>query len=576
MKSARYLSIRFIVLALIVAMPFTAFAKDVAKVTGNSSSIDFAPSADHDSLILSVGYPDGRVYTKTFKSGNNPSFRLNDLAKDAPAGSYTYELRLVPRISGSVKASLAAARKNNDDAAIQQIYRENGLGEQVLQVGAFGYANNAFLSLDAPEPAGSGGMISEDGGSGAAKFGPARANDQVIPDDLIVQGSLCVGFDCVDGESFGVDTIRMKENTTRIHYDDTSTSAGYPNNDWRLVANDQGSGGANYWAVEDATAGRQPFKVEAAAPASALYVDSTGNIGISQSNPLLDLHITQPDTPAVRLEQTNAGGFTAQTWDIGANEANFFVRDLTGGSRLPFRIRPGAPTSSVDISASGKVGIGTASPTQMLDVYRNDTAVTTIVSRADNASGISILRAQSGNGTSSIRYAYLDVVSNETGGANWRTGLHGTADYRVSDLTTGTEAVRLEINSGNGYIGLGGVTTATAPIHHSNGATLSTAGVWTNASSRALKQNIETLNSADAMSTLEALKPVTYQYKADPTDMQVGFIAEDVPALVATPNRKGLAPMDVVAVLTKVVQDQQKTIEALNSRLADLEKKNNQ
>ena len=41
---------------------------------------------------------------------------------------------------------------------------------------------------------------------------------------------------------------------------------------------------------------------------------------------------------------------------------------MTGGSRLPFRIRPGAPTSSIDIAASGDVGIGTASPTAKLDV----------------------------------------------------------------------------------------------------------------------------------------------------------------------------------------------------------------
>ena len=65
---------------------------------------------------------------------------------------------------------------------------------------------------------------------------------------------------------------------------------------------------------------------------------------------MLDLHINTSNTPAIRLEQNNSGGFTAQTWDIGANEANFFVRDVTGGSQLSFRIRPGAPTSSVDIS----------------------------------------------------------------------------------------------------------------------------------------------------------------------------------------------------------------------------------
>ena len=50
--------------------------------------------------------------------------------------------------------------------------------------------------------------------------------DQVIPDDLIVQGSACVGLDCVNNESFGFDTIRLKENNTRIKFDDTSTLAG--------------------------------------------------------------------------------------------------------------------------------------------------------------------------------------------------------------------------------------------------------------------------------------------------------------------------------------------------------------
>jgi hypothetical protein len=41
---------------------------------------------------------------------------------------------------------------------------------------------------------------------------------------------------------------------------------------------------------------------------------------------------------------------------------------VTGGSRLPLRIRPGAPTSSIDIAASGNVGIGTASPDSKLHV----------------------------------------------------------------------------------------------------------------------------------------------------------------------------------------------------------------
>lgn len=87
-----------------------------------------------------------------------------------------------------------------------------------------------------------------------------------------------------------------------------------------------------------------------------------GKVGINTASPVLDLHITTTNTPGMRLAQTAAGGFTAQTWDMAGNEANFFVRDVTGGSKLPFRIRPGAPTSSVDIAASGNVGLGTSTP----------------------------------------------------------------------------------------------------------------------------------------------------------------------------------------------------------------------
>src|SRR5437868_3547540 len=104
--------------------------------------------------------------------------------------------------------------------------------------------------------------------------------DTVIPDDLIVQGSACVGLDCVDGEAFGFDTIRLKENNTRIKFDDTSTSPGFPNNDWQLTANDSASGGLNKFSVENTTVGTVPFTVVGPAPTNSLFIDSTGRVGL--------------------------------------------------------------------------------------------------------------------------------------------------------------------------------------------------------------------------------------------------------------------------------------------------------
>ena len=91
-------------------------------------------------------------------------------------------------------------------------------------------------------------------------------------------------------------------------------------------------------------------------------------------------------------------------------------------------------------------------------------------------------------------------------------------------------------------------------------------------SSKAVKKNISTLTSGKAVAALAELCPVTFNYKNDETNrLSVGFIAEDVPDLVASPDRTTLRVMDIVAVLTKVVQTQQKTIQDLTTRVNMLE-----
>jgi len=106
-----------------------------------------------------------------------------------------------------------------------------------------------------------------------------------------------------------------------------------------------------------------------------------------------------------------------------------------------------------------------------------------------------------------------------------------------------------------GNVGFG-MAQPTYPIQTAGGAFVTPGGVWTNASSRALKKEIQPLPADEAMATLAGLVPVTFKYKVG-DEPHVGFIAEDVPDLVATKDRKGLSAMDIVAVLAKVVQQQQ-------------------
>jgi len=128
---------------------------------------------------------------------------------------------------------------------------------------------------------------------------------------------------------------------------------------------------------------------------------------------------------------------------------------------------------------------------------------------------------------------------------------------------------RTSINFPNGNVGIG--TTSPTHLIHLSGGAYSDGATWTNASSRELKKNIAEISADEAVKTIENLKPVAFNYKKDDQEQHVGFIAEDVPELVATNDRKGIDSMDIAAVLTKVVQEQQKTMRELQAKIGELE-----
>ena len=362
---------------VLITLPVFAAEGPVGRMTVSSAAVQWQPQMAAEKVTLTITLPSGEVIARDFAAGEPIVVRTQDLGAKATEGSYVYELRAFSRISDDVKTRLREARMRDDDAAIAKIQKEAGIGEPVVQSGGFMIHNGTFVT-DKVEPAAPAGP----GLKKESNSIPLKPASQliVVNDDESIVGSLCVGLDCTSTESFGFDTIRLKENNTRIKFDDTSTASGFPNNDWQLTANDSNSGGLNKFSIDDVTGGKTPFTTIAGAPTNSLFIASSGKVGFGNSSPGLNLHITATDTPAIRQEQTSGGGFTAQTWDIGANEANWFVRDLTGGSRLPLRIRPGAPTSSVDISASGKVGVGTASPAQWLHAYQNADANSIVLS----------------------------------------------------------------------------------------------------------------------------------------------------------------------------------------------------
>jgi hypothetical protein len=183
-----------------------------------------------------------------------------------------------------------------------------------------------------------------------------------------------------------------------------------------------------------------------------------------------------------------------------------------------------------------QVGIGTTEPKQRLEVNGS------IQIHEQNSSVAGLMITQSSGDTGYIMH------------------------NRASTLTIGAGSQdRITIDR-DGNVGIA-VARPDHPLEMASGAYVSAGGVWTNSSSRDRKENIATLPADTAASALMALEPVVFNYRNESGEEYVGFIAEDVPALVATGDRDALSTMDIVAVLTRVVQEQQNKINELEARL---------
>jgi hypothetical protein len=531
-------------------------------------------------MVLTLAGPGDFYLRQEYESGAQPTFKPADgWGKALPDGVYNYELLLLP---------LKAEAPTEYDEAQRGLEPPAGAAEARILSGSFSILNGSFVTP----------QTEEGGTEGKIELGE-ELTDQVIADDLIVQASLCVGLDCVNGESFGFDTIRLKENNLRIKFEDTSSTAGFPSNDWQITANDSASGGLNKFSIDDISGAKTPFTIEAGAPSNSLYVDDYGRVGIKTSTPVLNLHIKHGDTPAIRLEQDTSSGWTAQTWDVAGNESNFFIRDTTNGSKLPFRIQPGAPTNTLTLKADGRVGIGTWSPAGRLHVIATapdpdvDFIFTDDGKVGVGTTGPSYLldvagEARIGTAASgSIRIGPGRMSTNASGefGFNYNTGTSGSLTYyggnTVLDFSADT--------NGNGYFrGNVGIGT-TSPGYKLDVAGAAHASSFPTSSDARLKTNVTQLT--DVLEKLEKVRGVSFDWNElyeslgrSTGHREIGVIAQEVeavfPELVTTWGDENYRAVDygrLTGVLIEAVKElraeKDAEIAALKQQNADLEER---
>ncbi|NTW31102.1 MAG: hypothetical protein HGB12_00435 [Bacteroidetes bacterium] len=243
------------------------------------------------------------------------------------------------------------------------------------------------------------------------------------------------------------------------------------------------SAGLNQWA-SGSSAGDMVFRTDgtkmlfADGPVSVPLVISSGNVGIGTSTPTDKVHISgvarvsgdgrtlltiRDNTPMAAGVGggINFGGYYSSTdWSENLASIKGFKENATDGNyagALAFVIRPNGSglTEAMRITSFGKVGIGTTSPNDLLDVQGGNirnSALAGTGSRPVVADANGVLSAPATGGSSFTPSITLSTLFESAGRFNTQNSTNATATYGSDGLTLYTSStqgsyVRSSINT---------------------------------------------------------------------------------------------------------------------------------
>lgn len=313
------------------------------------------------------------------------------------------------------------------------------------------------------------------------------------------------------------------------------------------------------------------------AGADRLVIDEDGRVGIGTTSPNSDLVICKSAMNAIGPVLTlfnNGGGADAggaidfKGYDYeGKSDTTARIRSISDGiysSHLAFYAKEYSTETSkplkeiMRLQSDGKVGIGTANPEGQLEIANPTSGVKVKFGGTDgdvhHLSSSRDLVLNSANGT--FLFRKIDSYSSLKPFTDQMT-INGDGDVTVKGRIACGGYIALKTFH-NTYVAADGNKTLMRqnPTRENHEQF-----IIQMACSREFKENISDISVEEAMTTLEALNPIKYDYKDGKAFRQnLGFIAEEMPNNLASEDRKSISPFEVIPVLTKVTKEQQKSI----------------
>ena len=544
-----------LLIAGIIFPCFVAAQEDsVAQIDLSPSFVIITPNTSVDFKVMNVRIsgPDREMILDTASFGDMVSWSPSTEYSD---GHYNYDVVVV----------VETADKKAEDPNVE----DNG--EAIVNDAVAGRMNGGFVLKD--------GLIV------VPKSINSKENNRQSFWKGLIDGSAklaAIAVNVIVPSAEAADTV-IDDVSPEIFFDDSQDEDFTPGWDWEILA----EGGVNnadtnnYFVIrgfgDAAGVGTaQIFRLNysgnigAASSINSFIAEANGDIRLADSTVFIDKSL-----PFMGIGTTAPIG--NDNFTISDTDPQLGLRDETDNTAMNIEydsgymeVENGSGTALVRIQrTTGNVAIGGSHiPTEKLHVRQSGS-----ITAGDGLSKPVLLSA---NNTSVLPDDTSDVgfaLKNERGAFQW--------NFRTIEGTEGFAATK-EATGGTEFA----LHNPTMDYHNvsltmGNGASCTSTGQWLNASSRDYKENIQEISAQEALDTLKQLNPVKYNFKKDAAkDLNVGFIAEDVPELVATQDRKTISPIEMVAVLTKAVQEQQKVvqeqqelIQMLSNKIDNLTKK---